>query len=116
MKRVVTILVALGTIVGAMAAVSAAGYALAYFAEQAWPGLGRLTNILILMLVFVMVIATFLTLAERKWSAMMQDRVGPNFARINLPGIRDRSLAGIPHMVADVFKMLFKEDFVPARA
>ena len=71
-----------------------------------WQGVG---NILILMLVFVMILATLLTMADRKWSAMMQDRVGPNRAR--LPGI-DSPLAGLPHIIADVLKMLFKEDFI----
>src|SRR5690606_23790400 len=70
-------------------------------------------NMLVLMLVFVMVIATLLTLAERKWSALMQDRIGPNRARINLPGLRDQSLAGLPHIATDVIKMLTKEDFQP---
>ena len=71
-----------------------------------WESIG---NLLILMLVFVMVLATLLTMADRKWSALMQDRVGPNRAR--LPGI-DSPLAGLPHIIADVLKMLFKEDFL----
>src|SRR5262249_51555645 len=64
----------------------------------------------------VMVTATLLTIAERKWSAMIQDRVGPNRARIGLPLLRDRSFGGVPHVAADALKMLFKEDFVPRRA
>ena len=71
-----------------------------------WESIG---NIVILMLVFVMVLATLLTMADRKWSALMQDRVGPNRARF--PGI-DSPLAGMPHIIADVVKMLFKEDFI----
>ena len=69
-------------------------------------------NILALVLVLVMITATLLTMADRKWSALMQDRVGPNRARINLPGLRDKALAGLPHILADVLKMLFKEDFI----
>src|SRR5207302_7265158 len=44
------------------------------------------------------------------------DRIGPNRARIALPGIRDRSLAGVPHIIADSVKMLTKEAFRPAAA
>ncbi len=117
MSRVFTILFALGFILGAIAAIMAGAYGLAAVAEQyGFSGAGRLTNILVLMLVFVMVLATLLTLAERKWSALMQDRVGPNRARIGLPGLKNRSLGGLPHVAADALKMLFKEDAVPARA
>jgi NADH-quinone oxidoreductase subunit H len=77
---------------------------------------GRVINMLMLMLGAVMIIATLLTLAERKWSAMMQDRIGPNRARIGLPVLKNMSLGGIPHIAADVLKLLFKEDFAPARA
>jgi len=97
------------------------GMALAYGAggllESLWyEGASRLSNILFLMLIFVMVIATVLTLAERKWSAFMQKRVGPNRARINLPGLRNRSLGGLPHILSDSVKMLTKESFIPAAA
>src|SRR5205823_13582607 len=73
-------------------------------------------NIVALILVLIMVTATLLTMAERKWSALMQDRVGPNRARLPIPGRSDRPLKGIPHIVADVLKMLFKEDFIPEGA
>lgn len=74
-------------------------------------------NLLILMLTFVMVIATMLTLAERKWSALMQDRIGPNRARLSiLPIIGKMPLAGLPHVATDVLKMLTKEDFQPQAA
>jgi NADH-quinone oxidoreductase subunit H len=71
----------------------------------------------VLMLAGVMVIASMLTLAERKWSAFMQDRMGPNRARLSIiPGLKDRPLAGIPHFMADGLKMLTKEGFTPDEA
>jgi NADH-quinone oxidoreductase subunit H len=116
MKRVVTVLIGIGVILGGIAFLSGAAYGVGYLVEGLHPGGAQLTNVLFLVLGFVMIIATLLTLAERKWSAMMQDRVGPNRARINLPGLRNRPLAGIPHIAADVLKMLWKEDFIPAAA
>src|SRR5947209_9186758 len=74
-------------------------------------------TILSLILILVMITATLLTMADRKWSALMQDRVGPNRARFSIiPWLRDKPLKGIPHIVADVLKMLFKEDFIPEGA
>ena len=74
-------------------------------------------SILSLILILVMITATLLTMADRKWSALMQDRVGPNRARFSIiPGLRDMPLKGLPHIVADVLKMLFKEDFIPEGA
>src|SRR5687767_15156389 len=70
-----------------------------------WPG----TKWLFLILLLVMPLASLLTWAERRQSAMMQDRLGPN--RANIGPIR---LMGILHFVADALKMIFKEDFVPA--
>src|SRR6266851_2637109 len=125
MPRWARTLMAMGFIIGAIAVTMAAAYAVAEWAggdngRRLWdsgPSInGRLTNILFLMLGFVMIIATVLTMAERKWSAMIQDRIGPNRARFNLPLLRDRALGGLPHVAADTLKMLFKEDFVPAHA
>src|SRR5437660_7120399 len=80
-------------------------------------GLGEgIGNIVALILVLIMVTATLFTMAERKWSALMQDRVGPNRARLPIPGLSERPLKGIPHILADVLKMLFKEDFIPEGA
>src|SRR2546428_9930986 len=80
-------------------------------------GLGEgIGNIVALILMLVMVTATLLTMAERRWSALMQDRGGPNRARLPLPGLSERPLKGIPHIAADVLKMLFKEDFIPQGA
>jgi NADH-quinone oxidoreductase subunit H len=64
-----------------------------------------------LVILFVMPVASLLTWAERRQSAMMQDRLGPNRANIG-----PFKLWGILHFVADALKMLFKEDFIPARA
>ena len=63
-----------------------------------------------------MPLASILTWMERRQSAMMQDRLGPNRAFIPLPLLGNVRLAGITHFMADALKMLFKEDFVPAKA
>ena len=47
---------------------------------------------------------------ERKASAFMQDRTGPNRAAI--AGVR---LGGVIHTLADVAKLLGKEDVVPSQ-
>lgn len=64
---------------------------------------------LFLVFALVMPLASLLTWAERRQSAMMQDRLGPN--RANIGPIK---LKGILHFVADALKMIFKEDFIPA--
>src|SRR5689334_12238551 len=63
---------------------------------------------LILVFAFVMPLASILTWMERRQSAMMQDRLGPN--RANIGPIK---LKGILHFVADALKMIAKEDFIP---
>jgi NADH-quinone oxidoreductase subunit H len=67
------------------------------------------TKWLFLVFALVMPLASLLTWAERRQSAMMQDRLGPN--RANIGPIK---LKGILHFVADALKMIFKEDFIPA--
>src|SRR6266436_6393307 len=69
-----------------------------------WPG----TKWLFLIMGLVMPLASLLTWAERRQSAMMQDRLGPN--RANIGPIK---LKGILHFVADAVKMISKEDFIP---
>jgi NADH-quinone oxidoreductase subunit H len=104
-----SVLVAIGVILGAIFGLSAIAYLLGgLLGNWAW-----VSNLVILLLGFVMLIATFLTLAERKWSAMMQDRIGPNRATINVPGLRGRPLGGVFHVATDAIKMLTKEDFRP---
>jgi len=60
---------------------------------------------------FVLNLAGVLTWAERRQSAFIQDRRGPN--RANVFGI---TLIGLLHPVADGIKMMLKEDFTPAGA
>lgn len=69
----------------------------------------------LLVLGFVMPLASLLLWQERKQSAMMQDRVGPNMARISLGGLTLR-LWGLLHIATDGLKMFFKEDFIPRKA
>ncbi|HNW45079.1 MAG TPA: NADH-quinone oxidoreductase subunit H, partial [Elusimicrobiales bacterium] len=59
----------------------------------------------------VMGLTGLMTLAERKVSALMQDRVGPNRA-----AVLGFTLGGLFQPLADAIKMIFKEDFVPGRA
>lgn len=69
----------------------------------------------LLVLGFIMPLASLLLWQERKQSAMMQDRIGPNMARISLGGLTIR-LWGLLHIATDGLKMFFKEDFIPRRA
>lgn len=65
----------------------------------------------LLILGFGMTVAALLTWQERKESAAIQDRLGPN--RASILGLR---LWGLIHLVADGIKMIFKEDFTPVNA
>ncbi|MET0406485.1 MAG: complex I subunit 1 family protein [Cystobacter sp.] len=117
MKRVLAMLSMLAVFIGLFAMMTGIAYVLGGFVEkELFTGASRLVNILFLMLVIVMGTSALLTMGERKWSALMQDRIGPNRARINLPLLRDTALGGIPHFLADGMKMLFKEDHFPAAA
>ena len=64
-----------------------------------------------MVLGFLMPLASILTWLERRQSAMMQDRLGPN--RANIGAVK---AWGITHFLADALKFIFKEDFVPAKA
>jgi NADH-quinone oxidoreductase subunit H len=114
--RIGTVLISLSVIVGGLASLSGIAYLFGSLAEERFAGGSYVTNIAVLMVGVVMVIATALTLAERKWSALMQDRIGPNRARIPLPFLKNLDLAGIPHVATDVLKMLTKEAFRPKAA
>jgi NADH-quinone oxidoreductase subunit H len=116
MKRTLTMLFWFGVMFAHFVGIMALAYLLGGLVEGVLPGGSRLTNMAILMIATVMGIASLLTVAERKWSSLMQNRIGPNRARINLPGLKNSALVGIPHFLADGMKMLFKEDFLPATA
>lgn len=77
--------------------------------------LAALLKLVFLILAFVMPLASLSTWAERRQSAMMQDRLGPNRAEIKLPIVGTLRLWGITHFVADALKMMFKEDVVPSK-
>jgi len=77
--------------------------------------LPALVKVHVLALGFVLPLAALLTWLERKQSALMQDRVGPNMARVSFGGVTLR-LWGLLHIITDGIKMLFKEDFIPRRA
>src|SRR5437868_4361373 len=62
--------------------------------------------------IFIMFnIAGLLTWVERKQSAVMQDRIGAN--RASIFGFK---ALGLFHAIADVLKMLSKEEFIPQGA
>ncbi len=69
------------------------------------------TKWVFIVFALVMPLASLLTWAERRQSAMMQDRLGPNRAAPTFaPWLK---LKGILHFVADAIKMISKEDFIP---
>lgn len=63
---------------------------------------------IVLAMMWFLVLTLYLTWAERKESAVMQDRVGAN--RANIMGVR---ILGLFQPFADAIKMFFKEDFTP---
>lgn len=70
-----------------------------------------LAKIVVIIFGFVMLSGTLLTMIERKQSALVQNRIGPNRAAVG--SIR---LGGLLHIGADAVKTLFKEDVVPNTA
>src|SRR5262245_35456868 len=73
----------------------------------------------ILKIVFVLIIiltfAPVLIWAERRQSAMIQDRIGPVRAGIKIGG-KNITLLGLLHPMADAIKFIWKEDFIPPKA
>jgi NADH-quinone oxidoreductase subunit H len=64
---------------------------------------------IICALVWFLLLTLYLTWAERKESAVIQDRIGAN--RASILGIR---ILGLFQPFADAIKMVFKEDFMPS--
>ena len=75
------------------------------------PTVLAILKIMVIILLFAMPLGTVLTLMERKWSAMIQDRVGPNRANIG-----KFTGNGALHIAADGLKSIFKEDTIPKGA
>src|SRR5687768_12495284 len=78
-----------------------------------------LAKTVFLIFLVVLPMVSYTVYAERRVSALMQDRVGPNrtgFPLTLLGFKRDWSpfLGGLGQPVADAVKFLLKEDFVPA--
>jgi NADH-quinone oxidoreductase subunit H len=73
--------------------------------------LPALIKTLFIIIVAVAMFAPIITWVERKQSAVMQDRIGAN--RADIAGI---TVLGLLHPLADVLKLLTKEDVVPAGA
>lgn len=63
---------------------------------------------IILTLLFTLATIPLLVWMERRVAAFIQDRLGPN--RCNIKGVR---LGGIVQPLADMLKLLFKEEFYP---
>jgi NADH-quinone oxidoreductase subunit H len=91
---------------------AAAAVATLFVAAGLPPEFGvAVANLLTLMLVVLMISASLLTVAERKWAALIQNRIGAN--RIRVFG---SALGGIPFLIADALKMLTKEPMRPESA
>jgi NADH-quinone oxidoreductase subunit H len=81
------------------------------------PVVAGVLKILFVLGFFVLALTPLLVIIERRLSAFMQGRVGPN--RVDTPligrlgGLLPR---GLGHPLADAIKLLFKEDIIPERA
>ncbi|HKU45041.1 MAG TPA: NADH-quinone oxidoreductase subunit H, partial [Polyangiales bacterium] len=76
---------------------------------------GALAVKLLFVLVIILTFSPVLVWADRRQSAMIQDRLGPNKAGIPIGG-KNFALFGLLHPLADALKFMWKEDFIPPRA
>jgi NADH-quinone oxidoreductase subunit H len=116
-KRFVGMWLVIGAVLVGLVGLFYAFYALAALGAKGAVALGlpgffgsAVVNAVTLMAVTLMTVAALLTVAERKWSAAMQDRIGAN--RILVGG--KFALGGVPYLLADALKMLTKESIYPA--
>ena len=70
---------------------------------------------LVLVVIIILTFAPVLVWADRRQSAMIQDRIGPIRAGIRIGG-KNIALWGLLHPLADAVKFMWKEDFIPPRA
>ena len=71
------------------------------------------STVWILVVFFIVLqLAALMTWLERKLSAMIQDRIGPNRANIRI-GRWNFTLIGLIHIMCDPIKLFTKEDFIP---
>lgn len=75
-----------------------------------------LIKFVVLVMLFVMPLASVLTWMERRQSAYSQDRLGPHRAHFMTLFGKPVTLGGLVHILADGLKMFFKEPFVPRAA
>jgi NADH-quinone oxidoreductase subunit H len=72
---------------------------------------------ILIMVGFLFNVGALLTWVDRRQSAMIQDRIGPNRAVIKIPFLNIEIRAfGLIHTLADGLKFFFKEDFIPPNA
>jgi NADH-quinone oxidoreductase subunit H len=70
---------------------------------------------ILIMVGFLLNLAGILTWVDRRQSAMIQHRIGPNRAVVKIFG-KEFRLLGLLHTAADGIKFFTKEDFMPPRA
>lgn len=70
---------------------------------------------IVFILLIILTFAPVLIWAERRQSAMIQDRIGPHRANIKIFG-KNITLLGLLHPLADALKFVWKEDFIPPKA
>jgi NADH-quinone oxidoreductase subunit H len=70
---------------------------------------------ILIIIGFLFNVGGLLTWVDRRQSAMIQDRIGPNRAVIKIFG-KELRILGLLHTAADGVKFFFKEDFMPPKA